>query len=297
MLPYITVMQGDVLYLIYFLKQKIHITMQGDIGVARSLDKGVTWQHIGTALDEDWHLSYPYVFDYNGQIYMLPEGSAKGELRLYRALNFPLQWTLEKVIMKKPLVDPSLINHNGKYWIFGSDHSSLGNMTNGQLEIWYSSSPLGVMDGDRVPSADSGHRFVLGFGSAVAVAMLVMIMGMLVGAVKCIIPLSWCPHNTGKRSDVLLAWESSSLFSSKLRQYCSRLNNASSVLHGRIKPNTWAGKLVIILIFVVMSALMCSWVRFMYGGNGAQEAYPKNGHYSQFTMLTMTYDARLCMNL
>lgn len=42
--------------------------MQGDIGVARSIDKGATWQQLGIALDEDWHLSYPYVFEYNGNV-------------------------------------------------------------------------------------------------------------------------------------------------------------------------------------------------------------------------------------
>lgn len=51
-----------------FFETKNSITMQGDIGVARSIDKGATWQQLGIALDEDWHLSYPYVFDYNGNV-------------------------------------------------------------------------------------------------------------------------------------------------------------------------------------------------------------------------------------
>lgn len=51
-----------------FFETKNSITMQGDIGVARSVDKGATWQQLGIALDEDWHLSYPYVFDYNGNV-------------------------------------------------------------------------------------------------------------------------------------------------------------------------------------------------------------------------------------
>lgn len=58
--------QGDILYL--FFEAKNSITMQGDIGVARSTDKGATWEQLGVALDEDWHLSYPYVFDYNGNV-------------------------------------------------------------------------------------------------------------------------------------------------------------------------------------------------------------------------------------
>ncbi|KAA8539216.1 hypothetical protein F0562_025908 [Nyssa sinensis] len=382
--------QGDTIYLFY--ETKNSITMQGDIGVARSIDKGATWQQLGIALDEDWHLSYPYVFEYNGQIYMMPESSEKGELHLYRALNFPLQWTLDKIIMKKPLVDSFIITHDDKYWLFGSDHSGIGTKKNGQLEIWYSSSPLGpwkphkknpiyntdkstgarnggrpfvyngnlyrigqdsgetygrrlhvfkvevltshefkevevplgleepkkgrnvwngarfhhldvqqltsgewigVMDGDRVPSGDIVRRFILGCASVVAVAALVILVGMLVGAVKCIIPLSWCPHNIRKRSDALLGWERSNLFSSRLRQFCSRLNRASSFLRGRIKPNTYAGKLVLTFIFVVGVALMCTGVGYIYGGNFAQEPYPWNGHYSKFTLLTMTYDARL----
>lgn len=58
--------QGDVLYLFY--ETKSSVTWQGDIGVAQSVDNGATWQHLGIALDEEWHLSYPYVFGYNGNV-------------------------------------------------------------------------------------------------------------------------------------------------------------------------------------------------------------------------------------
>ncbi|OVA17888.1 Exostosin-like [Macleaya cordata] len=382
--------QGDTLYLFY--ETKNSVTLQGDIGVAKSIDKGATWQQLGIALDEDWHLSYPYVFDYHGQIYMMPESSAKGEVRLYRALNFPLQWTLDKVIMKKPLVDSFLINYNGNYWLFGSDHSGFGTKKNGQLEIWYSNSPLGpwkphkqnpiyntnksfgarnggrpfvyngnlyrvgqdcgetygrrvrtfkveiltkdeykevevplgieesrkgrnawngvryhnldvqklsngewvgVMDGDRVPSGDSVHRLVLGSAAIAVVAAQVVLVGLLLGAVKCILPLTWCSHSLGKRSDVLSPWERPNSFSSKLRRFCTRLNRTSLYIRGRMKPSTCGRKLVLTLIFVSGVALMCTGVKYIYGGNGAEEAYPLKGHFSQFTLLTMTYDARL----
>ncbi|KAJ7974969.1 glycosyltransferase family protein 64 protein C5 [Quillaja saponaria] len=382
--------EGDVFYLFY--ETKNSVTLQGDIGVAKSTDKGATWQQLGIALDEDWHLSYPYVFNYLGQIYMMPEGSAKGELRLYRALNFPLQWTLEKVIMKKPLVDSVIINYDGKYWLFGSDHSGFGTMKNGQLEIWYSRSPLGpwkphkknpiynidkgfgarnggrpffyngelyrigqdcgetygkhvrtfkievltseeykeievplgfiepnkgrnawngaryhhldvqrlpsgewigVMDGDRVPSGDSVQRFILGCASVAVVAILIVLLGVLLGFVKCIIPLNWCIRNSGKKNFTLMAWEKSSAFSSSARRFCSRLNRAPPFLRGKIKPYTCAGRLILAIIFVLGVGLMCIGVKCIYGGNGSEEPYLWEGHYSQFTLLTMTYDARL----
>lgn len=383
-------LQGNDLYLFY--ETKNSITMQGDIGVAKSLDKGATWHQLGIALDEDWHLSFPYVFDYHGQIYMMPESRAKGEVRLYRAVNFPLEWKLEKIIMKKPLVDPFMINHDGQYWLFGSDHSGFGTSQNGQLEIWYSSTPFGpwkphkknpiyngdkslgarnggrpfvyngnlyrvgqdcaesygrrvrtfkvevltkneykevevpfvfeapnkgrnawnsaryhhldvqqlssgewiaVMDGDRVLSGDSVQRFILGCASVAAVGILVVLLGLLLGAVKCIIPLNWCAQYSGKRSDSFLTWERESMLCSKVRRFCSRLNRSASYLQGKIKPNTSIGRLVLAVIFVAGVALMCTGVKFIYGGNGADEAYMWKGHYSQFTMLTMTFDARL----
>lgn len=58
--------QENALYVFY--ETKNSITMQGDIGVAKSVDKGATWEQLGIALDEDWHLSFPYVFDYNDQV-------------------------------------------------------------------------------------------------------------------------------------------------------------------------------------------------------------------------------------
>lgn len=73
----------------------------------------------------------------------MPEGSKKGDLRLYRAVDFPLKWTLEKVILDRPLIDTFMVNHQGMYWLFGSDWRGPGIIKNGQLEIWYSSSPFG----------------------------------------------------------------------------------------------------------------------------------------------------------
>jgi hypothetical protein len=51
-----------------FFELKNSITKQGDIGVAESSDNGATWTHVGIALDEEWHLSYPFVFEYDGEV-------------------------------------------------------------------------------------------------------------------------------------------------------------------------------------------------------------------------------------
>lgn len=72
-------------------------------------------------LKEDFHLSYPNVFSYNGQIYMIPETSAAGQVRLYKSVDFPNKWSLEKILIddEKPYVDTSLFfDEEGKIYLY-----------------------------------------------------------------------------------------------------------------------------------------------------------------------------------
>lgn len=83
------------------------------------------------------------------------------------------------------------------------------------------------------------------------------------------------------------------MLSSKVRRFCSRLNRVPPFLRGWVKVNTRVGRCVVAFIFAIGVALMCTGVHYIYGGNGADEPYLWKGHYSQFTLLTMTYDARI----
>ena len=56
--------------------------------------------YVGVALEESFHLSYPYLFEYEGELYMCPETSENREIRVYKCVDFPLRWTLAKVLMK-----------------------------------------------------------------------------------------------------------------------------------------------------------------------------------------------------
>lgn len=47
---------------------------------------------------ESFHMSYPYVFEINGQIYMMPETSGDRCIQLYKAVEFPEKWEKFRVI-------------------------------------------------------------------------------------------------------------------------------------------------------------------------------------------------------
>jgi hypothetical protein len=67
----------------------------------------------------DHHVSYPFVFEHEGVVYLLPESSAGRRVDLYRATRFPFEWELERTLLDKICaVDPTLVHHNGRWWLF-----------------------------------------------------------------------------------------------------------------------------------------------------------------------------------
>jgi hypothetical protein len=70
-------------------------------------------------LRRPYHLSYPFLFEENGQIYMIPETKGNRTVELYRATNFPNEWTLESVLLDNIYaVDATIHRSDGKYWMF-----------------------------------------------------------------------------------------------------------------------------------------------------------------------------------
>ncbi len=76
-----------------------------------------------TVLREPWHLSYPYVFEAEGETWMLPEASRSGGLTLYRAEDFPTVWTPTATIALDPPplylvpIDATPVFHDGRWWL------------------------------------------------------------------------------------------------------------------------------------------------------------------------------------
>ncbi|HID97224.1 MAG TPA: hypothetical protein EYP57_03415 [Thermodesulfobacteriaceae bacterium] len=92
-------------------------TDNGDIDLAVSR-YGLSWSYEKIVLDEPFHLSYPYVFKWQDEYYMIPESTAAGELRLYKATRFPVNWTFVSSLLKGHHADPSIFRFGNKWWLF-----------------------------------------------------------------------------------------------------------------------------------------------------------------------------------
>jgi hypothetical protein len=89
----------------------------GEIGLAVSND-ALTWQYRQIVLREPFHLSYPHVFRWDGHFYMVAETLGANAVRLYRATNFPEEWTAVKDILPGAQADPSIFFFDQKWWLF-----------------------------------------------------------------------------------------------------------------------------------------------------------------------------------
>ena len=92
------------------------LTNQGDIGYATSQD-GLSWEYKKIVLDEPFHLSYPYVFYWNGDFYMIPESAKAGAIRLYRADDFPESWSLIGNLIEGEFADNSVFYEKDTWWM------------------------------------------------------------------------------------------------------------------------------------------------------------------------------------
>lgn len=121
-----------------FIEEMLFAENKGFISVLQIDDDG-NWTRPVKVLEQDYHLSYPQVFEWQGEIYMLPESSANRTVELYRCVSFPDQWELEATLLQDiEAVDASLLRHQGKWWLFCSIKPHAAASENDELHIFSS---------------------------------------------------------------------------------------------------------------------------------------------------------------
>ena len=95
------------------------------------------WSPPRRVLECDHHLSYPFVFEHEGAIYMLPETGEAGRVELHRAVEFPHEWRLDRVLLDGlTAVDATLHIEDGILWLFANIVEGHGD----RGELWLFSS-------------------------------------------------------------------------------------------------------------------------------------------------------------
>jgi hypothetical protein len=95
------------------------------------------------ALERPYHLSYPFVFAWEGALYMVPETAENETIELYRCEAFPTRWSLARVLLEGiRAYDATFWREANRWWMFinvaepGADSSD-------ELHLYWSATPLG----------------------------------------------------------------------------------------------------------------------------------------------------------
>jgi hypothetical protein len=103
----------------------VEVTPDGPVGPVR------------LALEEPWHLSYPFLVQDQGQIYMVPESSQNREVVLYRAEAFPDRWVRHATLLSDiDLSDATIFEDGGRFWMFGCTNDGGGSPSDTLSIFW-----------------------------------------------------------------------------------------------------------------------------------------------------------------
>ncbi len=98
-----------------------YLRRRGVIGYSKLKANGSfsSWKEI---IIESYHMSYPQIFEHDGEIYIVPETGSGRTLDMYRAVDFPDKWE-KSVNLAKDVVfaDTTLLNRGGKLYALACD--------------------------------------------------------------------------------------------------------------------------------------------------------------------------------
>ena len=95
-------------------------------------------------LERDYHLSYPFLIEQDGQLLMIPETAQNGSVEVYRCIDFPLRWKLEKVLLQGVrCVDPTFHRGPDRWWMFANAAAPGSRMFDDELHLFHAESLLG----------------------------------------------------------------------------------------------------------------------------------------------------------
>ncbi|WP_276373571.1 hypothetical protein [Chryseolinea sp. H1M3-3] len=123
-----------------FFEEFVHREKKAHISVLQfSKDGKLESQEPMRVLSEKYHLSYPFITEVEGTLYMIPESASVKKVSLYACVKHPSIWVKKRDILTDvEFFDPTLHFHEGIWYLFGTIKPWEGNSPDQYLAIYYS---------------------------------------------------------------------------------------------------------------------------------------------------------------
>lgn len=126
-----------------FLEELPFATNRGHISVI-PFDENLKPGKIQRVLEQPFHLSYPYLFQYEDKWYMIPESAENRTVDVYACEQFPDRWVHQKTLLADvKAVDATLYHDGSHWWMFVCISPREGVSTSDELHLYRADSPFG----------------------------------------------------------------------------------------------------------------------------------------------------------
>lgn len=119
-----------------FFENYSYITKKGKITCGKI--QGNQLVDITDVLDLEYHLSYPFIFEEDGDVFLMPETSDNNRLEVYKCVDFPNKWELYATAFEgEKVVDAHFYTDgNNQRWLFINKMADLAAPADSELYIY-----------------------------------------------------------------------------------------------------------------------------------------------------------------
>ena len=132
--------RGDDWFL--FCEEWIFCKPHGHIAVLQLSPDGQRGSASKPVLVKDHHLSYPFLFEHEEGLHMMPEGGHGRAIEVYQCEEFPARWRKKATLMRDiQYADATLFEYEAKWWLFVTIKRGVFGL-NRDLFLFWADAPL-----------------------------------------------------------------------------------------------------------------------------------------------------------
>lgn len=91
----------------------------------------------------DYHMSFPFLFEQDGELFMLPETCGANRIEIWKCAEFPYEWERHRTVLDDVVAaDSSIVEIDKEWWLFTNISTDVFGEMNSELHVYKISDPL-----------------------------------------------------------------------------------------------------------------------------------------------------------
>lgn len=116
-------------------------TGHGHLSAGKIVDGVLT--DVRQIIKNEYHMSFPFLFEHEGVLYMLPETCGANRIETWKCVAFPYEWERHQTVLDNVVAaDSSIVEINDEWWLFTNISTDVFGEMNSELHVFKISDPL-----------------------------------------------------------------------------------------------------------------------------------------------------------